>query len=98
MNTKENWLIAWSVCRVTHNTMNWHPYKQTKTSLFKPRTSKEVKSILPIAKKCFITRETEIDYALKKRLHHHVKKKNYKKEWTGWKYTWVKIEEKDVPF
>jgi len=99
MNAKEKWPIAWSIYRVMHNTKNWHPYKEHETALFKPRTPKRTKPLLILAKKCHKTREEEdIEVYYKKRLEIHLKDKGFQKEWTGWKYTWVKFEEKDVPF
>jgi hypothetical protein len=92
MNTKENWLIAWSAIRLNNSILD-HLYTS-----YEPRISKEVKSILPIAIKCFITRETWKVSPLKGNLEIHVKNNGFRKEWTGWKYTWVKFEEKDVPF
>ena len=92
MNTKENWLNAWSAIRARIN------------SEWSPRIPEEVKSFLPIAKKCKnadsdMLGETSLcEITLKERLDNFLKQKGFQKEWTGWKYTWGEIEELDVPF
>jgi len=88
---KENWLIAWSLFRLT--------YKNTGQK--KPRKIREsIDNLMPIAYKCFAVREdADLHYPnWKCDLGIYLSHKGYKKEWTGWKNTWVKIEEKDVPF
>lgn len=107
MSIKENWLIAWCIIRIIHNTRNWNPYKESKSSLFKPRVTEEVKDILPIAKKYLQKREQEEEknyyksgriFRYKNIISIYLKNKGFQKEWTGYKYTWVKIEESDVDF
>ena len=95
MNTKENWLIAWSAIRA-----------KTRIDHFQwsPGIPEEVKNFLPIAKKCKnadsdMLGETSLcEITLKERLDNFLEQKGFQKEWTGWKYTWVKIEESDVDF
>ena len=93
MNTKENWLIAWSIFRLVYGYIP----EQIK---YYPRVNKNIKYLLPIAEKHFHERENDFDISLvlKNNLEIHLKDKGFQKEWTGWKYTWVKFEEKDVPF
>jgi len=96
MNTKENWLIAWSAIRSMHS-IGGEIFFISNSWI--PRTPKRTKPLLILAKKCHKTREEEdIEVYYKKRLEIHLKDKGFQKEWTGWKYTWVKFEEKDVPF
>ncbi len=87
MNTKENWLIAWSITR-SLRTCN------TKIT----KTSKEVKFLLKKSEKCFCNRENFQPKSYKERLDTYIEKKGFQKRWTGWKYTWIKKEEDDVPF
>lgn len=96
---KENWLIAWSAVRSTksiseeifHTNINWTP-----------RTPKETKPFIKLAKKCFEKREDtkvkELTSPLNTKIEFYLYEKNFMKRWTGWKYTWVKKEEFDVPF
>jgi len=93
MNTKENWLIAWSIFRLI--------YKDIPEQTEYPGENKNIKYLLPIAEKCFNERNfvSNLESSeLKDDLEIHLKDKGFQKEWTGWKYTWVKFEEKDVPF
>ncbi|MEY3218736.1 MAG: hypothetical protein RIT27_93 [Pseudomonadota bacterium] len=88
MNTKENWLVAWSAIRL-NNSISDHLYTS-----YKPRVSKEIKSILNIAIKCLKERDMceKNDY-LKVNLEIHMEEKGFHKLWTGYKYTWVTNEE-----
>jgi len=95
MNTKENWLIAWSAMRSMHS-IGGEIFFISNSWI--PRTPKETKPFIKLAKKCFGKREKHEPNLLKDKLEIHVRNNGFQKEWTGWKYTWVKFEEKDVPF
>ncbi len=95
MNTKKNWLIAWSAVR-SMNSISREIFFISNSWI--PRTPKETKPFIKLAKKCFGKREKHEPNLLKDKLEIHVRNKGFEKEWTGWKYTWVKFEEKDVPF
>ncbi len=86
---KENWLIAWSLFRLTYKNI------QRKITF-----KKSIDSLIPIANQCFAVREDAyLHYPeWKYDLEEYLNGKGFKKEWTGWKYTWVKKEESDVPF
>ncbi len=95
MNTKENWLIAWSAVKSTKSISE--AIFDTNTN-WTPRTPKETKRFIKLAKKCFCNRENFQPKSYKERLDTYIEKKGFQKRWTGWKYTWVKKEESDVPF
>jgi len=104
MNTKENWLIAWSIIRTYKNNSHFDRKKNKAIVDKTPRQPKEINQLLKKARMCLykkdVTEQLEfVGSSLNQKLSTYLRtKKDFKIEWTGYKYTWVKFEEKDVPF
>jgi len=104
MNNKENWLIAWSIVRTYKNNSHFDRKKNKAIVDKTPRQPKEINQLLKKARMCLykkdVTEQLEfVGSSLNQKLSTYLRtKKDFKIEWTGWKYTWVKIEESDVPF
>lgn len=88
MSIKENWLVAWSTIRVHQNNIVYEM----------PRMHEEIKELVKEARICIWEREKNRKPMYKKMLEDYLHENGYKKEWTGYKNTWVKMEESDVPF